>query len=283
MEKNDSGNHEIGSFTIERHGKLPYQEKVLDLWQDRESLENPDDETVAYTRVDSDAIEALAALGEAPYISAIPDAIEYKLTDYDESEPIDNPLRDLDSPTGSTRFFSIMKKFAKLGLDLHKEFTQDDQATMVRALEDLENDSLVHNGYSEIIERLISMAENYGVSRKEVEKILKSSSKARGVLVGLSQEFLDDAGEDVWPTYYGQYSEHNNPYVYGKLPNGLKIDYITKLVPLEEDAEKALQDLQDHVDKVREIEEVHGAAKIVERRVQSVIGIDNVDDKDTEE
>jgi hypothetical protein len=259
-------------FKLDTNGVLPYQEDVIDLCQKLSSLAEDDENTVAYARLSEEAIEVLAAAGEAPYVSIVPDGFEYKLADFDEGESLDDPLKNLGDTIGSTRFFTVLEGLGRMGMSIYPPFSKEEQAKIVYELDDLENGQLAAGELPKALEKLVLVAVDQGVPREEVEKLLDSSAQKRGVLVGLSKQFLQDAGEDVWPEQ--NRGENNHPSRYAHLKSGLKLDYITKIIPLDDTSEVILDELKEHAGKYQK--ELEARIKLRQTSVSIRSGVEDL-------
>lgn len=224
--------------TLKIDGLLPHQEEVVSLYEAGIDDNDSNKKTVAYARLGEEALEMLAVIGEAPFVSIVKDSLEYKLADFEDD--LDDPLRDLDSPTGTTKYFLMMEELGKLGFDIYRELTQEEEADLVRYLDDFEHDSLPGESSPESVNKFVIKAVDFGISRNKLAKLFNLAKNRNGVLIGLSEEFLKDAGEDIWPD--------NHPCRYAKLDGGLLIKYITKIVPLDNTSKEILEYLKKQVE-----------------------------------
>lgn len=255
-------------FTLDLNGLLPYQEEVINLYQDSDCLHEEDPDTVAWARLGEESIELLAAVGESSYASPIPGALEYKLADYDENEELDDPLRNIDSPVGSTRFAAALEGLVRLGFILPASWDDEEEAEVVYELDVLETEQIVckrqGKKWPEHVGRLVRTAVAQGVPEEKVEKVLKDSANKRGILVGLSQEFLDEAGEDSWHKF--RKGENNHPSRYAELGKGLKLEYITKIFALDNTSKVILETLKEHA-------EAYSKERRVKRNLKRDLGV----------
>ncbi|MCD6109203.1 hypothetical protein J7J83_00350 [bacterium] len=230
------------------HGLYPEQVNSLRL----SNVDEFDENTVAYARLGEETLITLAATGEAPYASLVPDALEYKLAEFDDE--LDDPLRDLSSPTGTTKFFFMVGELAKRGFNVHQVLDLGEESDLIRFLDDFKNDRFPEEAKSsEAINKFVTKAREFGISRPELNKIFNKASKKKGVLIGLSQAFLDEAGDDAWPEQNN--IKNNHPCRYAKLRGGLKLEHITGILPLDKTSNAVMDtitnNLDDKVEKVK--------------------------------
>lgn len=254
MEKNNNNSGKEVSFTLDMNRLLPHQADVVDRYEEEVV---PDDETVAYARLGEEVVESLAALGEAPYASIVENAFEYKLAKFDDE--LDDPLRGLDRATGTTKFFYMVEELTRLGFDVHRVLTNEEEAHLVRYLDDSENDRLPDEDVPERINKFVTKAVEMGIPRGRLNRIFNKAKNRYGVLIGLSKSFLDEAGEDKWPNGCGLGSNHPCRYAY--LPGGVKMQHITKIVPLDDTSRNILDDMKDQVEKNKEVDKNSATVK----------------------
>lgn len=250
-------------FNLDFNGLLPYQEEVVALYKEADCLHDEDPDTVAWARLGEESVELLAAIGEASYASPIPGALEYKLADYDHDEQLNDPLRNIDSPVGSTRFAAVLEGLVRLGFMLPASWDDEEEAAVVYELDALETEQIVSKlkgkKWPEHVGKLVSTAVSQGVPEEKVEKVLKDSADKRGILVGLSKEFLDEAGEDTWHKFKKR--ENNHPCRYAELKGGLKLEHITKIFALDNTSKVILEALKEHVEQYSEERKVKESLK----------------------
>ncbi|MBD3157093.1 hypothetical protein GF369_04675 [Candidatus Peregrinibacteria bacterium] len=256
METNKNTPENITSFTLDVNRLLPHQADVVDRYEE-EVEGTSDDKTVAYARLGEEAIESFAALGEAPYASIVENAFEYKLATFDDD--LDDPLRALDSATGTTKFFYMVEELTRLGFDVHRALTPEEEAHLVQYLDDSENDRLPDEDVPERINKFVTKAVEMGIPRGRLNRIFNRSKNRYGVLIGLSQDFLDEVGEDVWPDDQGK--GNNYPCRYAHLPEGLQLKYITKIVPLDDTSRNILENMKVQVEHNKKKDNSQSAVK----------------------
>lgn len=241
METNNNTPNNTISFTLDVNRLLPHQADVIDRYEEEVA---PDEKTVAYARLGEEAVESFAALGEAPYASIVENAFEYKLATFDDE--LDDPLRALDNATGTTKFFYMVEELTQLGFDVHRALTPEEEAHLVQYLDDSENDRLPEEAIPERINKFVTKAVEMGIPRGRLNRIFNRSKDRYGILIGLSQDFLDEAGEDVWPAEQGK--GNNHPCRYAHLPDGLQLKHITKIVPLDDTSRRILENMKAQVE-----------------------------------
>jgi len=209
--------------------KLSYKKRLANL--QRENVDEFGEETVAYARLGEEVLKTLGSTGEAPYASMVPNTLEYKLANFDDD--LDDPLMDLKAPTGTTKFLFMVDALAKLGFKVHESLTEEEESAMVCFLDDFNNDQLPSRyDPNKVVNKFVAKAQEAGISRTNLNRIFNMAKNRRGVLIGLSQDFLDQAGEDAWDK-----EGNNHPSRYAKLHDGLKIDHISGILPLDETSE----------------------------------------------
>lgn len=248
MEGNKNNPEKEVSFKLDMNRLLPHQADVVDRYEEEIA---PDDKTVAYARLGEEVIESLAALGEAPYASILENAFEYKLATFDDE--LDDPLRILDNATGTTKFFYMVEELTRLGFDVHRALTDEEEAHLVQYLDDSENDRLPDEDIPERINKFVTKAVEMGIPRCRLNRIFNKAKNRYGVLIGLSKSFLDEAGEDKWPADRGSGSNHPCRYAY--LPDGLQLKHITKIVPLDDTSRTILEDMKAQVEHNKQEDE----------------------------
>ena len=253
-----------GSSTLDIDEVLPYQEQVVALYSKKPRR---DDKTVAYARLAEETLETLAAVGEAPYASIVEGALEYKLSDFDDE--LDDPLRDLGWPTGSTKFFFVQEQLAKMGIDLDSWLSKEEESDFIRFLDDFENDKLPwEKSAPESVNKFVTKAVESGVSRSVLNRLFNKAKNRCGVLVGLSKEFLKDAGEDVWPADKG--IGNNHPCRYAKIHGGLSIKYMTQIVPLDETSTAVMDALKDHLEKSKQEQSISSRRRSTQKDIEGL-------------
>jgi len=228
---------------VDPESLVPYAQKVLSLLRDDVEL---NEETAAWARLGSEALSTLAVTGEAPFASIVPGGFEYKLAEFDDE--LDNPIRiaDLGRPTGTTKFFFVVDELLKLGFDINESLDESEVADLVKFLDDSENDRVPGEGLPQRVNCFVEKAIAAGIPRGTLDNLFNGGKNRHGILIGLSQEFLEYAGEDIWAKSEG--SAHNHPCIYAELERGLPVGYITQIVALDYKADELIEFLELQVE-----------------------------------
>ncbi|MBA4336357.1 hypothetical protein C0416_01100 [bacterium] len=238
---------------VDPESLVPYAQKVFSLLRD--DFER-NQETVAWARLGSEALSTLAVTGEAPFASIVPGGFEYKLAEFEDD--LDDPLRksDLARPTGTTKFFFVVDELLKLGFNINENLSEAEVADLVKFLEDSENDRVPGEGLPQRVNCFVEKAIAAGIPRGTLDKLFNAGKHRTGILIGLSKEFLDYAGEDIWSKSEG--SAHNHPCRYAKLGRGLPVEYITQIVALDDQADELIGFLELQVESEEALGEMVG-------------------------
>lgn len=265
----DTDDRKLGRLpeTLDKKSTLLHAKEVLALCQKNVDSEL-DGKTAAYARFSSEALTDLAATGEAPFASIVPGALEYKSAKFEDS--LDNPIRpiDLKRPTGSTKFMFMVEELAKLGFDVDEILTDAEMADLVIYLDDSANDCLPGEVTFENVNKFVTKAVMAGISRGRLNRLFNAAKNRTGVLIGLSEEFVKDAGKDVWPTNKGK--GNNHPCRYAALEGGLPIKYITKIVSLDRKGGEIVESLKLQVEEENVKETVQKKTRSTKKRVKGL-------------